>query len=87
MPKITTIQNKQCYNDGKKGGALNHTGCDNHRGTQVAGAFRLAGDCLHSGFADFTDADSGGDGSDGGAKGGTRLSEGCARGCLENDCT
>ena len=77
---------QQGDDDGEQGGALHHTGGDDHGRTQVAGAFRLTGDGLHGGFANLTDTDGCGDCSDGGAKCGTCFTEGHTRGCLKKNC-
>ena len=101
MPKMRTIQKRRpasgvmrlileedgqkAHDDGEEGGAFDHTGGNDHRRTQVSGAFRLAGYRLLGGLADFTNAEGCSDGCYGSSDGSSRLAEGGTHGNLEKD--
>ena len=77
-------QAQEADDNGEQGGTLDHTGGDDHRGTEVAGAFGLTRDGFHRGLTDLTDTERSGEGRDGGGDAEADLAEGGTGRSLEN---
>ena len=74
---------EQAKHNGEEGDAFHQSGGDNHRRADVATGFGLTGHAFHSALADFTDTDTGSDGSQTGSDSCSQVTPGDAGHCLQ----
>ena len=83
--RLPDEQAEDTGDDCKQGGTLDHTGDDDHAGTEVAGGLGLTGDGFHDGLADLSDSICSGESCYGSSHDCTELTERDSGNCLK-DC-